>query len=245
MINHIAFIMDGNRRYAEKQNISLKKAYSIGMSKFLEFVSLQVKYKIKETSFYALSNDNYKKRAKDELETIFNLMKDFTSNRDIETFIKDNKIKLNLVGDIDALEKETNKAGISDKKLVTSLKQRFKDWYDEINNKEDYVVNIALKYDGQSEIVHACKEICRKVSEGELNSNKIDEKTIKSNMWFNGAPADVIVRPGDAPRLSGFMLWDSKYSEIFLTKKLWPELDESDLTYIFEWYKGIARNFGK
>lgn len=247
MINHIAFIMDGNRRYGEKQNIPIDMAYKKGMEKFLEMVSFQVKYNIKETSYYALSNDNYKKRPEEELKTIFKIMKNFSEDLRIENFIKENKIKLNLIGDIENLEKESKKKYLpkEEKNLFSNLKKKFNDWYEEIDKKEEYIVNIALKYDGQSEIINACKKICEKVLSKELNINKINEEIFKKEMWFRDSPADIIVRPGDAPRLSGFMLWDSQYSEIYFTKKLWPELDEADFVTIIEWFKGIKRNFGK
>lgn len=241
---HIAFIMDGNRRYAKKNGLSLQEGYKRGMEKFIHFVTLQVKYGIKETSFYALSKDNYEKRSIEELEEIFRLIQFFAGNKEIDQFFKENKIKVEIVGEISAMEKKEKKAPIGGRKqLIESLRKKY-DMHNQIIGKEKFKVNIALNYDGQAEIVHAFKEISKKIASGELKENKITEKTIKEHIFFNGKEADVIVRSGNAPRLSGFMLWDSKYSEIYLTNKLWPELDETDFLRIIEWFNGIKRNFG-
>lgn len=243
-INHLSFIMDGNRRYSKKQKIGPREGYRKGMEKFLEFVSFQVKYNIKETSFFALSHDNYISRSPSELKTLFELIEFFTQNEQIEEFFKVNKIRINLIGDIETLEKNQKKIDSSKKKIISELKKKFEDWNNEVG-KENFIVNIALNYGGQSEIVHACKLIASKVQTGELKLNKITEKTIKEHIWFKSTPPEIIVRSGDAPRLSGFMLFDSAYSEIYFIKKLWPEMDEGDFVSIINWYKTIKRNFGK
>ncbi len=244
MINHIGFIMDGNRRYAKKQNYSLNKGYELGMTKFLEIVSFQVKYKIKETSFFALSNDNYGKRPEEELKILFELLKSFSENGEIDDFFKKNKIKVNLIGDIDHIEKKESKKDKTRPKIIQNLKKKFEKRNLEIQPQE-FTVNIAINYGGHKEILHSFNEIYKKIKLGELKENKITEKTIKENLWFKSESPEIIVRCGNAPRLSGFMLWDSAYSEIYLTKKLWPELDEADFIGIIDWYKNIKRNFGK
>lgn len=243
-INHIGFIMDGNRRYSVKQKISQREGYRKGMEKFLEYVSYQVKYNIKETSFFALSSDNCNSRSPEELKTIFELIEFFSKNEQIEEFFKINKVKVNLIGDIDTLEKNQKKIDSTKKKIISELKEKFNSQNKEIG-KENFIVNVALNYGGQDEIAYACKQICEKVQSGELKINKINDKIIKENLWFKGKPAEIIVRSGDAPRLSGFMLFDSAYSEIYFSKKLWPEMDETDFVGIINWYNSIKRNFGK
>jgi undecaprenyl diphosphate synthase len=236
--------MDGNRRYSEKQNISLTKGYELGMTKFLELISFQVKYNVKQTSFFALSTDNYEKRPQEEISILFKLIKQFSENKDIDKFFMENKIKLNLIGDIDYIEKKETKKDKSKKKVFQEFKKQVASRNEKLG-EGDFIVNLAINYGGQKEILHSFKEILEKVKLGELKENKITEETIKENLWFKSEPAQVIVRCGDAPRLSGFMLFDSAYSEIYLTKKLWPELDESDFVLVLNWYKNLKRNFGK
>ncbi|MCA9496990.1 MAG: di-trans,poly-cis-decaprenylcistransferase [Nanoarchaeota archaeon] len=244
MIKHIGFIMDGNRRYAKKQGMSIEEGYRKGMEKFLEFMSFQVKHKLYEASYFALSNDNYIKRPGDEKKVLYKLMEFFCNNEEIDEFIVTNKIYISLKGDIKEITKKEKKISKKKKIFIEKLEKKVKEWNLK-NEKYNFKVNIALNYGGQAEILHSLKEILKKVKSGELKENKITEKTIKENLWFCENVAEIIVRPGNASRLSGFMLWDSAYSEIYLTHKLWPELDESDFLKIIEWYKSQKRNFGK
>ncbi len=244
MVKHIGFIMDGNRRYGRKQNLTTRQAYQKGFVKFLEFVSLQVKYNITETSFFALSTDNYISRSIDELNALFDIIKEASENEELKNFFINNNIRISVRGDIVSMEKNEKK-DFSKKKLIGDLKQAFESINEKITTPK-FFVNLAVNYDGQKEIVYSFKNILTKIEKGELNAKSINEKTIKQNLWFNDSSApDIIVRPGNAPRLSGFMLYESEYSEIYLTNKLWPELNEMDFIGIIEWFKSIKRNFGK
>ena len=110
----------------------------------------------------------------------------------------------------------------------------------------NYYVNIALFYDGVDEIVTTTQRIAQKVKNNELQVEDISTETFFDLSYFsNTSPPQIIVRTGDAPRISGFMLALSAYSELYLTKQLWPELEENDLNNILLWYKQISRNFGK
>jgi len=240
---HIAFIMDGNRRYAEKNNLTLKKGYNVGMDKFLEFVKLQVTYNIRTTSYFALSSENYIKRPKEEKEVLFDLIKIFSKNSENKSFFISNKIEIKLKGDISEL-KQKEKIISFGKSFIEELENTINSWNKEIQNPK-YFVNIALNYNGQKEIVNSVNKILSEINSGKLNENQIDEKIIKKYLWFNEKEPEIIVRPGNAPRLSGFMLWDSAYSEIYLTEKLWPEMNKEDFENIILWYKNIKRNFGK
>lgn len=247
MIKHIAFIMDGNRRYAKKNNLTKKEGYNAGMNQFLNFVKYQIKYEIFETSFWALSTENWKKRGKNDLTPLYDLMNNFFVEGDeIETFFFENKIKIETKGDLKEFEDKQNSLLSSQRKLFLGIKERLYKYNLKLGENFDFKVNICLNYGGNREILDAFKSILNKVENGELKKEEITEKTIKQNIYYNDSPApEIIVRPGDAPRLSGFMSWDSAYSEIFFSKKLWPELDEKDFVSILEWFDGVLRNFGK
>ena len=240
---HIAFIMDGNRRYAKKNNLTLKESYNLGMTKFLEFVKLQIKYNIKTTSYFALSSENYIKRPKEEKEILFDLVKFFSNNSENKEFFISNKIEIKLKGDINEV-KQKEKIINFGKSFIDELEYSINSWNREIKNPK-YLVNIALNYNGQKEIVNSVNKILSEINSGILKENMVDEKLIKKYLWFNEKEPEIIVRPGNAPRLSGFMLWDSAYSEIYLTEKLWPEMNEEDFEKILSWYENIQRNFGK
>ena len=254
-IKHIGFIMDGNRRFSIKNNISKLKGYELGMLQCLNFIKYQIKNNIFETSFYALSTENLKNRNQEELKIIKELIlnffekKDINNNEnnieDIEEFFKTNKMQLNLIGDIEELEKNNSSIFNFNSIFIKKLKNKI----NKINknlNEIKFKVNICINYGGQNEIKNACIKIAKKIKNNEINIEDINEKLIKKNIFFNSStPPEIIVRPGNVPRLSGFCLWDSQYSEIYLSKKYWPELTENDFKDILNWYSNIQRNFGK
>jgi undecaprenyl diphosphate synthase len=238
MFKHIGFIMDGNRRFAEKNNMDKKEGYNIGLEQFINFIKYQIKYNIRETSYFALSSDNLKKRSNFELKILKKLLETLSSNKDIKTLFIEKKIKFQIKGNLDNSNKKIKEFGIKE------FEKKINKWNNE-NQTHNYTVNIALNYDGQLEISEAFKKIHNKILNGELTQDQITPEIIKQNIWFNGNVPEIIVRAGDAPRLSGFMLWDSGYSELYLTEKLWPELSEEDYKEIIDWYSKQNRNFGK
>ena len=237
-INHIAFIMDGNRRYAKKNMIETFKAYTYGSNKALEYISYQVKYKVMETSFFALSCDNYKLRPIEEKLILAKVINSFLDDERVIDYLSINKFKIRIIGNIAELKKDKEFDLTNFFKIVDQINSK--------NEKYRFYVNIAINYDGEKEIVNATKKIAKLLEKGDIKLNAITPKLIKSHIDFRDSePPQIIVRPGNAPRLSGFMLWDSKYSEIYLTKKLWPEMNEGDFVQIIDWFKNIERNFGK
>jgi len=247
MIKHIAFIMDGNRRYAKTNNLQLKEGYEAGLEQFFNFVKYQIKNEIYETSFWALSTENWKKRDKNDLEPLYDVVNSFFCKGDeIETFFLENKIKIETKGDIQELENKQNIALPSQKKMFLDLKNRFEDYNNRLGNQFNFKVNLCLNYGGHREILFAFKNLLKKIEIGELNKEDLNEDIIKQNIYYNNSPApEIIVRPGNVQRLSGFMSWDSAYSEIYFSSRLWPEFKEEDFNKIINWFNDIQRNFGK
>jgi len=201
---HIAFIMDGNRRFARKHNISLKQAYKIGARVAYNIIKFSIEHpKIKELTFYALSRENLKRK---EVNIIFDLIKEKRFKL---------PVKLRFVGDLNQVPGDVRE---KIKKLES--------------NRGKMKVNVCFAYSGKWEIVEAIKR-CENISEEEIERNLLI------------SPPDVIVRTGGFQRLSGFLLWQSSYSELYFTKKLWPEFKVKDLIKILRWFKGIKRNFGR
>jgi len=245
MIKHIAFIMDGNRRFAKENNLSKKEGYQLGLDKLIEFVKYQIQYNIKETSYFALSVDNYKKRPIEEKKGVYELIKSFSNNETIRNYFFKNKIKISLKGDIDYIIENEKTNPIIDNYFINNIKKELDEWNNQ-NKTHNYYVNLCINYDGQDEILYSFKKILNKIKDNKLKKEEITTDTIKQNIFFSNSPSpEIIVRPGNAPRISGFMLWDSKYSEIYLTKKLWPQLTEEDFKSILEWFNNQKRNFGK
>ncbi|MCH8520217.1 MAG: undecaprenyl diphosphate synthase family protein [Nanoarchaeota archaeon] len=281
MLNHIGFIMDGNRRYSKRNNLEYKDGYKLGMLQFFNILKWQVTTDIQTTSFFALSLDNSKKRASKELETIKDLIITLLEDPQFEEFciengvfvqmrgryFIDNRINTQLV-ELDRTKEEKNLNSISknlilkkaDKELSTlgfesendllqSVEKKIIEFEEKLFKKFEkpkYYVNIALFYDGVDEIITTTQRIAKKVKEEDLNIEEINSELFVQESYFsNTPPPQVIVRTGDAPRISGFMLFLSAYSELYLTKKLWPELNVEDLNKIINWFTSIQRNFGK
>lgn len=247
MINHICFIMDGNRRFGKKNNLSLNQSYEAGMRQFVNFVKFQVKYKIYEASYWALSTQNWKRRNFDDLNSLFSILDDFFLDFDkTQEFFLENKIKIFLKGNIKELESKESSLDEKQKKIFANLKKRFDNYNKKIGDDFNFCVNICLNYGGHQELVFAFKNILKKIENKTLSYKQICEKTIKENLYFNKSNSpQIIVRAGNVPRLSGFMSWDCAYSEIYFSKKLWPELIEEDFKEILNWFSKIQRNFGK
>ncbi len=231
--------MDGNRRFAKKNNLNLKEAYKIGMEQFIEAIKIQIENNIEHTSFFALSTHNKNKRKKEELEPIGELIEEFFEQKTIEEFFVKNNILLHLKGNIKELKQNAPNLQFKKRKFIETLEEKFQEYKTKIPRPK-FHVHIALNYDGQEEILHSFKELLKSG-----NENPTIE-TIKKNLYFHDVPSpEIIVRPGDAPRLSGFLLFDSEYSECYFTKKLWPELKKEDFNEIISWFKNIKRNFGQ
>lgn len=231
-INHIAFIIDGNRRWADKQN--LLKRY-LGHNKGIENVENIIKKcqerEIKIVTIWALSTENWKKRSKEELKNIFKLLKD--SLQKIDEFTKNNT-RFKVIGDITELPQD-----IQDIIIYTEEKTK---------NNDKYYLNIGLNYGGQDELIRSIQKILKQnIDIKSLTQDKnFLRQCIENNLdTFDITPPDLIIRTGGHTRTSGFMIWQSVYSEWYFTDTLWPDFDEKELDNAIEYFYNCIRNFGK
>jgi undecaprenyl diphosphate synthase len=231
--------MDGNRRYAKKNNLPLKQAYSKGMMQTITILKEHLRLNIPFASFFALSSDNVSKRTKTDLIPIGELLVDFFKNNEINQFFKENQIHVKLKGNLEELEQKQSILFNFKNQEIKQFKEKYEEHNKTIQNPK-LTCTIALNYGGQEEILYAIKQIIKQ------NINNPTLEDIKKNLYFNDIPSpEIIVRTGDAPRISGFLLFDSAYSELYLSKKLWPELTSEDITEITTWFEKVQRNFGK
>ena len=218
---HVAIIMDGNGRWGLKKKKSRNFGHKAGLKTVENIIKETIKNKIKFLTLFAFSTENWK-RPKSEVTYLFNLLENFIKNRIIE--FNKNNIKLKIIG-IKKFSSKLNKLlNLSEKK--TSKNKRLQ-------------INLALNYGSKKEIINAIKLLNKKRA-------KINEKNL-SNMLYTGhiPDPDLLIRTGNTKRLSNFLLWQLSYSEIFFSKKLWPDFNSKDFkNYIFK-YKKIKRNFGK
>ncbi len=230
-LSSIGFIPDGNRRYAKKYGIGLVESYRLGTHKAREVMNWLVKYPaIKVGTFYTLSLENLT-RNKSELNGLFKIFdKELDRVREGSIFERE-KIKLKFLGRLNRFPKK--------------LQEKMKKAELSTENFKKKTINLALGYNGRAEIVDAAKKLAELHKSKGVDLSTINENTFKSYLYSDFPDPDLIVRTGSTYRLSGFLTYQSAYSELYFTPKHWPELAEQDLAAAIDDYYGRQRRFGK
>ncbi len=224
--NHIAIIMDGNRRWARARGLPDTKGHEAGADNLEKVVEAASKLGVKTVTVYALSTENIQERARREVTGLFGLIKKGYQTR-VKKMLK-NGISINVIGELEGLPKVIQK-------LIEQLKKTY------IKN-ESIKLNIALNYGGKKELVEAIKDI---VKSG-IEVDKINDELIAKHLYTTGQPdPDLVIRTGGYSRLSNFLLWQTAYSELYFSDKLWPDFDENELKKAIEWFNNQTRKFGK
>ena len=228
MPKHIAIIMDGNRRWAKAKGKSANYGHRQGAKNLERIVRHANKIGLEYITVYAFSTENWK-RAENEVKGLMLLFKAYLD--DYSQRANTENVKINFIGDLSAFSKDMQK---SMNKCIERTK-----------NNTGVVFTIALNYGGRAEIVRATREIVQKVKNNELNIDDIDEETISSNLYTNNIPdPDLIIRTSNELRLSGFLIWQSSYSELYFTKVNWPDFNEEELNIAIGEFQKRNRRFG-
>ncbi len=224
---HIAIIMDGNRRWAKKNNLNTAQGHKEGAENLKRISKFANKIGIKYLTVYAFSTENWK-RSEEEVGAIMKLLKFY-----ILDFFKsyDENIKVNVIGRIGDLPKDLQKE-------IRSVEEKTK-------NNTGLVLNIAFNYGGRDEIVTAVKNITQKVLDGKLKIDDITENEVSNSLYTAGQPdPDLLIRTSGEERISNFLPWQISYSEFIFTDKYWPEYSNSDLLESIQIYQKRTRRFG-
>ncbi len=226
----VAIIPDGNRRFSRKAGVSIQSAYLAGFKKVEEVAGWAGEVGVSSLSFWALSLENFFKRSKNELSIIFSLF-----DRKLGEAISDNRfneegVRVKFFGKLDLLPK--------------TLQERMRLLEKRTQDNKRIELNIAVAYAGKEELLHAARAIALDVSLGRISREDINEESFEKYLYFTRSP-DLVIRTGDVQRLSGFMPWQAGYSELFFSKKLWPEFQRTDFNEALDYYAGVKRNFGK
>lgn len=223
---HIAIIMDGNRRWARAQGLPDIKGHEAGADTLEKVVKAASEIGVRTITVYALSTENIKERAKREVWGLFNLIKSSYHTK-IRKMMK-NGVRVEVLGESEGLPAIIQK-------IINEIKKTF------IKN-EAITLNIALNYGGKRELIEAFKDL---IKEG-IDLNKVDESAINKKLYTRGQPdPELVIRTGGRIRLSNFLLWQTAYSELYFTKVLWPDFDEKEFKKAIKWYQSQKRNFGK
>ena len=225
---HIAIIMDGNRRWAKQKGLDPKLGHREG-AKALENIALYAnEIGLKYLTVYAFSTENWK-RAEDEVGTLMLLLQNY-----LERFSKKAdayNIKINILGDIEVLN--------------DGLKKQIKEAVEKTKNNTGLVLNIAFNYGGRAEIIKATKEIVKRVQNGELNLEDINDAEFEKGLYTAGQPdPDLLIRTSGELRTSNYLPWQIVYSEFYFTDKFWPEFDNKELLKAIYEFQKRNRRFG-
>ncbi len=231
-LQHIAFIMDGNRRFAKRLMKKPWMGHEWGAKKVREVLRWCREVGVKYTTFYSLSIENLMSRPKKELDMLMRIFKREFSNIPTDKEVHENEVRVNIIGRLDLLPKDVQEAA---KKAMESTRH-----YDK------YVVNLAVAYGGRQEIIDAVKKLVTLAKNNGMCAEKINEEMFREFLYTNGAPdPDLIIRTSGEQRLSGFLLWQAAYAELFFTPQLWPEFSKKEFMRAVEEYNNRERRFGK
>ncbi len=219
--DHVAFIMDGNRRWAKKKKLKPFEGHKKGSEVVKSIVKKSLELDIKYLTFFSFSTENWN-RSKNEILNLQALL-DLYLDSEEESFIE-KKIKFSFIGDIKKFDKRI-------KKKLTNLQSITKSF-------SNLYFTLALSYGSRNEIVEAIKKIKKK-------RELISETDIKTNLMTSSIPdPDLVIRTSGEMRLSNFLLWQAAYAELYFTKTLWPEFNSQKYLLALRNYINRKRRFG-
>ncbi len=231
-LNHIAFIMDGNRRFARRLMQKPWKGHEWGAKKVREVLEWCREVGVRYTTFYTLSVENLKNRPKEEIEMLMNIFRREFSKIPHDDEVHEHGIRINVIGRTDL--------------LPSDVQRIIKDAVESTKNNRRYVVSFAIAYGGRQEIIDAVASLMDEAKKGILRPNEINENIFRKYLYTDGLPdPDLIIRTSGEHRISGFLLWQSAYSEFFFTKQLWPEFSKNEFMRAVNDYLNRERRFGK
>ena len=224
-LKNIAIIMDGNGRWAKKNNLQIKEGHARGVSALKEIVKESVNQNIESLTVYAFSTENWK-RPKSEVKAINNLIVN-SINNELDELIEQ-KVKIRFFGDYSNFGKKTYE------KIKFAEEKSF-------SNKPKLRLNVALGYGGKMDII----KIAREVSRLKIKASDINDHTINELSQVPESSIDLLIRTGGDTRISNFLLYQIAYSEIHFVRKLWPDYSKKDFKRNINKYFNSERRFGE
>jgi len=225
---HIAIIMDGNGRWAEKKSLPRIMGHQAGVSAVRDVVESCYRLGIKVLTLYAFSSENWNRPLK-EVNALMALLSKYLK-LELERMLKNN-IRLGTIGEVERLPKD----------VLKSLKYVLK----KTENNDGMLLNLAISYGSRREIVGAVKKIVSECMDGTLCLSNINEEMFSNYLFTAGLPdPDLLIRTAGEFRISNFLLWQLTYTEIYVTNTLWPDFRRDNLMEALENYQSRERKFG-
>ena len=227
-LRHIAVIMDGNRRWAQKRLLSKAAGHRAGAQTLRRIATEAEKMGVKILTVYAFSSENWT-RPKDEVDSLMDLIHEYIQQYIDDT--KKNEMRICLIGD--------------PTKLSAVLQRKITDLQEMTKNKKGLRVVIALNYGGRDDITRAARKLAADVKGGRKTLDEINEKLFTSYLDTSGIPdPDLLIRTSGEVRISNFLIWQIAYTELYFCDKLWPDFSQKDLEKAIAQFKQRDRRYG-
>jgi len=233
MPEHIGVILDGNRRWASLHDMEPWEGHPQGAEKVEEFFRWCLDLQVKTITVYVFSTENFQ-RPKKEVDEIMRLAEEYLQRIMKDENIHRYRVRIKALGRLNMLPE--------------NLQLMIKNVEEQTKNYDRFYLNVAIAYGGRAEIIDATREIAKKVAEREIHLEDIDETLFEKNLYTSHLPQqdpDLIIRTSGESRLSGFLLWQSAYSELCFMDVYWPDFREIDLERAIRTYEKRERRFGK
>lgn len=225
---HVAVIMDGNGRWASQRGLPRIAGHSAGAKSVEEVIKAAKESGVKILTLYAFSTENWK-RPKYEVDALFKLLENYIDSQ-TDMLVK-NDIRLSVVGRIEG--------------LPDGVQRKLKSTMDKTRAGSSLLLNLALNYGARTEIVDAVRAVAKDCASGKINPDEIDEKAFSGYLYTKDLPdPDLLIRTSGEMRLSNFLLWQLSYSELYISKKLWPDFKKSDFVKALNEYQNRQRRYG-
>ena len=226
---HVAIIMDGNGRWAKKRNLPRIMGHRSGVKTVSVITEACARLGIKALTLYTFSAENWK-RPKEEVDMLMKLLGHTLKENGRR--IKENNIRFNVIGRVG--------------ELPGALRSAIKDLMDETSANSGMILTLALNYGGRQEILDAVKAVCAKFGKLRRGISSWKEEDFEKFLYSDGIPdPDLVIRTSGEMRLSNFLLWQSAYSEFYVTETLWPDFDAAQLEKALKEYAKRERKFGE
>ena len=228
MPQHVAIIMDGNGRWAQKRGLPRYAGHRAGVEALKDTVKTCIELNIKNLSVFAFSTENWK-RPKEEIGILMDLLTKYLASEKNE--LHENGVRINCIGSLD--------------KLPEPAQNEIVKAYVLTKDNQKLILNIALNYGGRLEIIEAAKKLATEINEGRMETNEITEEVFSNFLFTHGQPdPDLLIRPSGEMRLSNYYLWQTAYTEIHVSNVLWPDFRKDNLLEAIIAYQSRDRRFG-
>lgn len=226
-MNHIAFIMDGNGRWAKARGLPRTEGHRAGAETVRRVLGYCRDAGIRYLTLYAFSVENWK-RPKEEVETLMHLLVAYLTKEE-KTF-HETQVRIRFMGRREDWPEAVCEAVERVEKATAAYERQ---------------LIICLSYGGRTELAHAAREIARRAARGELDPEQVNEETVAKALYLPDVPdPDLIVRTSGEMRLSNFLLWQASYAELYVSPVLWPDFGEEDFRAAVEAFERRERRYG-